>query len=105
MNMAPNFDIATRALVVTLKSPLVNMSVPEIANKTGLRPNTIYRIYSRAVKRGFDPDATPFVLKDEWLVDAPRSGRPPKAPEAESLIIEKVFLPLSLKTNVYAKQV
>jgi len=76
--MAPNSDIATRALIVTLKSPVGGKSSVQISEETGVSVRQIDRIYARAVERGFDPTRRPFVLKDEWLEDAPRSGRPSK---------------------------
>lgn len=51
--------------------------------------STINRIYSWAIQRGFDPNLRLLVIKDKWLKDAPRSGRPRKqTPE----IIEKVVV-------------
>ncbi|KAK0724053.1 hypothetical protein B0H67DRAFT_99132 [Lasiosphaeris hirsuta] len=88
--MAPVTDIATRALIVTLKSPLVGMKTAEVVEKTGCSARQVQRIYARAIERGFDPNETPFVLKNEWLEDAPRSGRPSKqTPETTELIIAK----------------
>jgi transposase len=79
--MAPNTDIATRALVVTLKSPIVGQSTNAIAEKTGLSTRTINLIYARAVQRGFDPNILPLIIKNQFLEDAPRSGRPTKQTE------------------------
>lgn len=76
--MAPSNDVATRALIVTLKSPLVGRSTNKIADETGVNPRTINNIYARAIQRGFNPNCYPLVLKDEFLQDAPRSGRPRK---------------------------
>ncbi|KAI5460098.1 hypothetical protein BGZ63DRAFT_389503 [Mariannaea sp. PMI_226] len=81
--MAPNSDIATRALVVTLKSPLVGRSTTEIAELTGLSRRTVNQIYARAVARGFDPDVRPVIIRNEYLSDAARSGRPPKQRDEE----------------------
>jgi hypothetical protein len=69
--MAPNTDIATRALVVTLKSPIVGQSTNAIAEKTGLSTRTINLIYARAVQRGFDPNILPLIIKNQFLEDAP----------------------------------
>lgn len=76
--MAPNTDIATRAFVVALKSPASGLSSAEVSEKTGLTISTINRIYGRAIERGFDPNLRPLVIRDEWLKDSPRSGRPSK---------------------------
>ncbi|KAH8811308.1 hypothetical protein F5884DRAFT_781746 [Xylogone sp. PMI_703] len=71
-------DIATRALVVALKCPIVGKSTTEIAEATGLNPRMINNIYAGAIRRGFNPNAIPLVVKDEYLQDAPRTGRPSK---------------------------
>ncbi|KAF2469530.1 uncharacterized protein BDR25DRAFT_288436, partial [Lindgomyces ingoldianus] len=70
-----NHNIATRALVVALKSPSVGKTTQQVVLITGLLKRTIDSIYGRAIKRGFDPNAVPLVIKDEYLEDAPRSGR------------------------------
>ncbi|KAK0714517.1 hypothetical protein B0H67DRAFT_578355 [Lasiosphaeris hirsuta] len=88
--MAPNTDIATRALIVTLKSPVGGKTSAQISEETGLSIRQINRIYARAIKRGFEPNHRPFILKDEWLEDASRSGRPSKkTPENTEKIIAK----------------
>ncbi|KAK8069964.1 hypothetical protein PG994_006580 [Apiospora phragmitis] len=69
-------DIATRALVITLKSPLCGKTNGEIEAATGVKKCTIKTIYARAIKARFDPNARPFVIRNEWLADKPRSGRP-----------------------------
>ncbi|KAF2815474.1 uncharacterized protein BDZ99DRAFT_506534 [Mytilinidion resinicola] len=76
--MAPNHDIATRALVVALKSPSGGKTTQQVVSITALSKRTVDSIYARAIKRGFDPNAVPLVIKDEYLEDAPRSGRPSK---------------------------
>jgi transposase len=86
--MAPNTDIATRALVVTLKSPLGGRSTNEVSEKTGLSKRTINDIYARAIQRGFDPNLLPLIIKDEYLKDAPRSGRPAKQSEDLKNVID-----------------
>ncbi|OJD17209.1 hypothetical protein AJ78_02702, partial [Emergomyces pasteurianus Ep9510] len=75
--MAPNTDIATRSLVVTLKSIGEKTSI-EISDLTGLSVRGINSIYARAIERGFDPNTRPIVIQDCWLADSPRSGRPIK---------------------------
>ncbi|KAI5456227.1 hypothetical protein BGZ63DRAFT_518315 [Mariannaea sp. PMI_226] len=77
--MARNTDIATRAVVVFLKSPAGGKTTPEIAEIMGLSKRTINDIYARALARGFDPNKDlPLNLHDEHLRDAARSGRPSK---------------------------
>jgi transposase len=85
-------DIATRALVVTLKAPAgAAKTTVEIHQITGLSTRTINEIYARAIRRGFEPNERPFRLSDKYLEDAPRSGRPRKRTEETSdLVISKV---------------
>lgn len=76
-------DISTRAVVVVLKSPLVGKTTAEVQQAiTGLSKSTVNSIYARAIERGFEPSLKPLILKDEYLEDAPRSGRPTKHTEA-----------------------
>jgi len=84
-------DISTRAFIIALKSPIVHKTTAEIAAITGLSTRTINHIYARAIDRGFDPNIIPFQIKDEWVEDAPRSGRPTKQiEETVNSILDKV---------------
>jgi hypothetical protein len=44
--MALNTDIATRALVIALKSPIRGKTTEEIVKKTGLLKQTVNNIYT-----------------------------------------------------------
>ena len=89
--MVKPIDSHTRAIVVFLKSPFGGKTTPEIAIQLDISPRTINDIYARAVKRGFDPNHKPFVLKPEYVQDAPRSGRPSKQTEdAAQAVLEEV---------------
>ncbi|KAK2670227.1 hypothetical protein RAB80_014364 [Fusarium oxysporum f. sp. vasinfectum] len=89
--MAPNTDIATRAFVVSLKAPCSGKTTNEVAEITGLSVNLVNRIYARAIKRGFDPNVRPLILRNGYLEDTPRSGRPSKqTEETKELIISKL---------------
>jgi hypothetical protein len=89
--MAPTTDIATRACVVTLKLPCVGKSTSEVAEIMGLSTRQVNGIYSRAIERGFDPNARPLIFRDEYFEDAPRSGRPPKQTDkAQEAVVGKV---------------
>ncbi|KAG5793518.1 hypothetical protein H9Q71_014431, partial [Fusarium xylarioides] len=89
--MTPNTDIATRAFVVSLKEPCSGKSSAEVSEISGLSIRQVNRIYARAIDRGFDPNVRPLILKDEYLKDKPRSGRPTKATEeTKELVIGKV---------------
>ena len=76
-----NTDIATRALVVSLKSPCYGKSTAEVVTITGLSKSTVNKIYARAVARGFNPDKQPIIIRDCYLEDAPHKGRPTKLTE------------------------
>jgi transposase len=78
--------IATRAMIVSLKSAGGQTSA-QIAGRNGQSIRQVNRIYARAIERGFDPNQWPLVIKDEWLTDAPRAGRPSKQTTAN---IDKV---------------
>lgn len=72
-----NTDIATRALVVSLKSPCYGKSTAEVVTITGLPKSTVNKIYARAVARGFNPDKKPIIIWDCYLEDAPtKAARP-----------------------------
>jgi hypothetical protein len=89
--MAPNTDIATRAMVVSLKAPCSSKTTAEVAGITGLSNRQVNRIYARAIERGFDPNQRPLSIRDEYLEDAPRSGRLLKrTTEAQESVISKV---------------
>ncbi|EXA28976.1 hypothetical protein FOVG_19455 [Fusarium oxysporum f. sp. pisi HDV247] len=89
--MAPHTDIATRAFIVSLKAPCSGKSSNEVSEITGISVRQVDRIYGRAISRGFDPNIRPLILKNEYLEDAPRSGRPTKkTDEAKQLIIGKL---------------
>lgn len=89
LTMAPNTDNATRALVVSLKA--IGKTTPEVTMISGLSTRQVNRIYARAIDRGFDPNRRPISLRDEYLQDASRSGRPLKrTAEAQESVISKV---------------
>ncbi|KAL6411022.1 hypothetical protein AUP68_07458 [Ilyonectria robusta] len=89
--MRKKTDIATRALVVVLKSPSGGEITAEVTEITGLSVRTINSIYTRAIKRGFDPNHHPLTLRNEFLCDSDRPGRPKKQmDEARIEIIAKV---------------
>lgn len=69
-------DIATRALIIGLKS--TGKTSTEVSELTEISVRTINSIYARAIERGFDPNFRPLKICDAYLVDAPRSGRPKK---------------------------
>jgi len=89
--MSPNTDISMRALIVTLKSPIVGLSSADIFTQTGVSVSTINRIYVKVIKRGFDPNIRPMIIKNEWVEDTPCSGCLRKyTPENTEKVIAKV---------------
>ena len=88
--MAPNTDLSTRALIVTLKSPFGGKSTTQISAITGISPRTIDAIYGRACQRGFEPNAPMIKLLSEHLKDAPRAGRPRKQEAVHEAALKKV---------------
>lgn len=76
--MSSNTDIATRALVISLKAPYSSKTTTEVAAITRLSTRQVNRIYGQAIKRGFNPNQRPMLLRDDYLQDAPRSRRPLK---------------------------
>jgi len=91
MPRGSNIDLATRAVIVSLKTPFGGKTTAQIACRLGIPERTINRIYARAIERGFDPNQEPLVLKDEYLIDAPRSGRPKKrTDEVINQLVQKV---------------
>ncbi|KAL0263370.1 hypothetical protein SLS55_002350 [Diplodia seriata] len=80
-------DIATRVQALTLK--VNGFSDKEILEQTGVASRTIRHIYSRARKRGFDPDVSK-KIELKHIEDGKRTGRPrkdatatPKKPDAQ----------------------
>lgn len=68
-------DIATRVQALTLK--VNGFSDKEILEQTGVASRTIRHIYSRARKRGFDPDVSK-KIELKHIEDGKRTGRPRK---------------------------
>ena len=52
--MTVNTDIATRALVISLKAPYSSKTTAKVSTITGLLSRQVNRIYIRAIERGFD---------------------------------------------------
>ncbi|MBE3048142.1 hypothetical protein IMZ48_37680 [Candidatus Bathyarchaeota archaeon] len=74
----PNLDIATRASIVSMKSPFGGKTTSQIAKQTGVPARTITHIYRTAIERGFKPEQVPMIILDDYVKDLPRSGRPKK---------------------------
>jgi hypothetical protein len=77
-------EISLRAIVVYLKSPFGgSLPAHKVSEKIGnaLSKSQINRIYAVAIERGFDPKGETFTIKDEFIENSPRSGRPLKQTE------------------------
>jgi len=80
--MAPKLDIATRASILALKSKFGGKTTAQVAAQLGISERTVNKVFARACERGFDANQDPFHIEDQYIVDAPRSGRPTKQTEA-----------------------
>jgi hypothetical protein len=83
-----SYDIATRALVVTLKA--LGKSDHEVTYLTGVPKQMITTLFARAIRRGFDYNERPMKLLDGHLEDRPQSVRPPKQEEASERAVDAV---------------
>ena len=92
--MRSNTDITTHALVITLKSHFGGSKrTKEVSFLTDISERTIRDIYARAISGGFDPNKRPINIENEYLANAPRSGRPTmKTEENQKFILDKVRL-------------
>jgi transposase len=70
------YPLSVRAQVVAFR--VAGLTNKQIVEMTGVSLRQIQSWYNNALKRGYDPSVS-VLLKDEYLVDAPRSGRPKKA--------------------------
>lgn len=75
--MAPisEYSILVRAQCLTLR--VTGMSAVEICRQLGPSPRQVRHWMQVAKERGYNPDNS-IILKDEYLIDKHRSGRPPK---------------------------
>ena len=69
-------SLAERAQALALLKYEININ--SVITYTGFSRSYLYEMRKKARDRGFNPSIS-FILKDEYLTDAPRSGRPLKA--------------------------
>lgn len=90
----PESEVSLRAVIVFLKSPYGGAFSAPIIQSMISKPLSIAQIntiYRTAQSRGFDPNAPKFAIKDEFIINSPRSGRPSKQDDATTqLVIAKV---------------
>ncbi|KAI5805603.1 hypothetical protein DFH27DRAFT_480308 [Peziza echinospora] len=82
-----SWEISQRAVAVACKA--IKMKNSEITILTGMPERTIQSVYKKARKRGFDPSMSKVVL-DAYVIDAPRSGRPPISDDIKKQVESKV---------------
>ena len=83
-----NHDVGTRLQALALVEHGVQPK--DVEKKTGISVSQISRLRKKARERGFQPEQSS-VLRLELVIDAPRSGRPPKlTPDVEAQIVAQV---------------
>ena len=60
-----NTDISIRALIITLKSPIIGLSSADIFANTGVSVSTVNRIYTKAIKHRFNLNILLLIIKDK----------------------------------------
>ena len=65
--MALYTNIATRALIVALKSLFKGKLTNKIYKKTGIKKRTINNIYAKAIQRGFNPNLLSLIIKNKFF--------------------------------------
>ena len=70
-----SIDIGVRVQALALLE--VGYTPAQIEAYIGVKPSATYRFRCTAIKRGYKPEESKKILL-EYLVDAPRSGRPTK---------------------------
>ena len=75
--------------MVTLKL-ILGLENGQIEALTGLKPRTVNNIANNALERGFDPQASPPVVLNKYVSDAPKTGRPSKQIDHKDTVVQKV---------------
>jgi hypothetical protein len=70
-------DNTTRGLILGLK--IAGKPPSEISELTGMRANTVSKLWARAVKRGFDPEKRPLSVSDSFFIDGRSADSSPAA--------------------------
>jgi transposase len=82
------YDIAQRAQALTMLQ--FGATYPQITEHTGISKRQVQYYLAAAKAHGYNPSIS-FILKNEYLVDAPRPGRPPKLDQAaEDELVEAI---------------
>lgn len=79
MGARKSYQISARAQAITLK--VVGLTNKEISEQIGCSVRQVQKWYAAAIQRGYNPSVSK-LLKDEYIQDLPRSGRPSKRTEA-----------------------
>ncbi|KAJ5723611.1 hypothetical protein N7488_001646 [Penicillium malachiteum] len=88
--MSDSDKIGNRAAVLTLIS--LGKSTEEIADRVNISQRAVQRILKRAKEKGFNPQDQALSIKDIYIFDNPRSGRPRKQEGVKTETLEKVRL-------------
>jgi hypothetical protein len=83
--MIPYYNDATRAQVISLKA-FTKLNPSEITEITGIPERTCREIYKKAQTRGFNPEARPAPILDEYVKTAQKPSVPTK--QTEEVIIK-----------------
>jgi transposase len=90
------YDIAQRAQAITLL--VIGSPYDYITAQTGISKRQVQYYLATAKSRGYNPEVS-IILKEEYLQDGIRPGRPRKtSPEQEEALIE------SIKRDRYARE-
>src|SRR5450432_4245561 len=82
------YDIAQRAQAVTLL--VIGSPYDYITTQTGISKRQVQYYLATAKSRGYNPEVS-IILKDEYLQDGTRSGRPRKVDlEEEQALIQSI---------------
>jgi hypothetical protein len=82
-NKKSESEISIRSVIIFLKSPLGGaLSASKIQAlldpQIAISISQINTIYKNAIERGFNPNASKFLIKDEFVTNLQRTGRPSK---------------------------
>ncbi|KAL2146644.1 hypothetical protein VTI28DRAFT_3143 [Corynascus sepedonium] len=67
----------------------MGVKMSEIQAKTGIKPSTFYALLRKAKERGYVPGGP---VKEEYVADAPKSGRPTVITEPVAQAMDQVTI-------------
>ena len=84
----PVFNLVTCALIIAYKAN--RKTNHKITRLNSVKKQTINLIYTRVIKRGFDPALRPIKIENKHVKDASQSRRPSKQQEAFKKVVSLV---------------